>query len=200
MGRIGTRGRKEEGSIDIDWLRKYQGYYDRALFRDKINQPIVIDGEPTSVIERGKWVDQILSICGEILGVSSGCDKNDNVADNSEQDERHEMDDTAPVKGDIKMSIKVRYKSRICRVGNEDGNLSQIRAEVKRKWPEMEEESVGFTWKKVKGGPWCSITTEEELREALGIMSTQGRPVARLVVSERDNKGHYQEVDTSYDS
>jgi len=62
------------------------------------------------------------------------------------------------------------------------------------------EENVGFTWKKVKDGPPLSITTEEELREALDIMSTQGRPVARLVITEGNNKGHDQGIDIPFDS
>jgi len=198
--RIRKRDREEERGINIDWSRKYQGYYDRALYREEVDHPIIIEGDSTDVDVRGKWVDQVLSICDNILGIPVGYDKNEDAEDNREQDILHEVDEITPVRGDVKMSIKVRYRSRICRVGSSEDSLSQLREEVKRKWPRIMEENVGFTWKKVKGGPLLSITTEEELREALDIMSTQGRPVARLVITEGDNEGLHQGIDIPFDS
>jgi deoxyadenosine/deoxycytidine kinase len=198
--RIRKRGREEERGINIEWSRKYQGYYDRALYREEVDHPIIIEGDSTNVEERGKWVDQVLSICDSVLGIPTGYDKKENAEDNRKQDRLHEEDEDTPVRGEVKMSIKVRYRSRICRVGSSEDSLSQLREEVKRKWPRIMEENVGFTWKKVKDGPPLSITTEEELREALDIMSTQGRPVARLVITEGNNKGHYQGIDIPFDS
>jgi hypothetical protein len=199
LQRIGNRGRIAEGGINIEWLERYQGYYERALFREG-EEPLVIEGDSTDALERSAWIDKILEVCEGILDTPTGYTTDGDARDNRKNQESCERKDNSPVRGDAIIPGEIRYESRILEVGAVGDSFQKLKEKVIGNWPELSGEEIEMTWKEVKCGPYLSITTEDEFREALNTMGIQGRPVARFILSVRSNKNRYEGTDGPDDS
>jgi hypothetical protein len=190
LERIGIRGRMEEKEIDIDWLWKYQGYHEKALFREKGRQLLIIEGDTTSTADRESWVGKVLELCQKTLGISQGrSTKEEQVQDDKPSEKR---------KGT--MLIKVRYESQIWLVGTEGDSFRQIKEKIIQSCPDINEVDIRLSWKRVKGGSYITIITEEEFKETLNVMNTQGRPVARFIMTKKGGEEIHQEMEIPFNA
>jgi deoxyadenosine/deoxycytidine kinase len=185
LGRIGIRGRMEEKDIDIDWLWKYQGYHEKALPKEKGRQLLIIEGDTTSTAERESWVGKVLELCQETLEISQG----------KSTREEQIQDDKSSEKKKGSMLIKVRYESQIWLVGTEGDSFQQIKEKIIQSCPDINAVDIKLSWKRVKGGSYITITTEEEFKETLNVMNTQGRPVARFIMANKERGETHQEME-----
>lgn len=198
LERIGMRGRAEEKNIDVGWLNKYQEYYDRAILSQEDVPPIVIEGDATDPRDREGWIDKVLELCREVLGIPLTYNTKEASENENGYMALHGQENDPHSTKEMRIPIKVRYETTILSVGQRGDSFQQIKERIRSNYPDIEESGIRLRWKRVKGGPWLSILNEEGFKKALDVMYIQGRPVVRLVLTKKEMETPHQETGMSH--
>ena len=191
LERIRLRNRVGEGKIDIGWLRKYQGYHERALHQGWNGTLTVINGDTSNPEVRKEWVKEVIDWCDR-MKVTHFPPEISKDTEDTEGDEKQVVPiDASPREGKyVDIPIKARLGGHVQHIGNRGDTVKELEESIRHYFPQIGSSDLLMKWKEVKGGPWLPIYKEEEMVLAMDTMLQQGRPVARLMITVNYEDGN----------
>jgi deoxyadenosine/deoxycytidine kinase len=187
LERIKLRDRPEEEHLDVEWLRKYQGYYMRALYEKENKVPVIIEGDISNLDIRKEWIDRVVGRCEDLGGISNQNMPGERIGKDIEEGKEDGTTETLSEEPKEEgIPIKVRFGDQVWKIGKEGDTLHQLEENIWQHFPGMKGSRIRIKWRRTMGGQWFPIDNEEELVAAMETIQRQGRPVARLVM-EWDN-------------
>ena len=149
LQRVKLRDRKGEGNIDIEWLREYQGYYEKALFEDMGKLPRIIEGESTNEKIRDSWVDQVVEWCEVVGGIPlQNTPINEGTRGESDIYVDQPKEGGIPTGGEYtRMPIKVRLGESIRYIGSRGDTLDQLKLNIRQHLSGLNESLILLAWR-----------------------------------------------------